>query len=84
MAYVITDACTKCLNCTEVCPVTCIHPGEGEPGLDGVPQVYIDPDECIDCGVCAADCPAEAIFPVEDLPEDKKKFAGINADYFKA
>jgi len=81
MAHVITDPCTKCLTCTEVCPVSCIHPAEGEDGLDEAPQLYIDPEECIDCGACAPACPVEAIFPEEDLPEDKKRFADVNARF---
>jgi ferredoxin--NADP+ reductase len=71
------------LNCTGVCPVTCIHPAEGENGLDAASQVHIDPDECIDCGACASECPVEAIFPEEDLPADKKQFTEVNANYFK-
>ena len=83
MAYVITDACTKCMSCTEVCPVTCIHPAEGEDGLEDVPQLYIDPEECIDCGACAPECPSEAIFTEDELPADRAHFGQINADYFK-
>ena len=82
MAHVITDACTKCLSCTKVCPVTCIHPAEGEDGVDSVPQLYINPEECIDCGACIPECPLEAIFPADDLPADKKQFAAINAKHY--
>ena len=83
MAYVITDDCTKCMNCTEICPVSCIHPGEDELGLNNVSQLYIDPSECIDCGACAEECPAEAIFLEDELPPDKKPFTEINRDYYK-
>lgn len=83
MAYVVTDLCTKCMACTCICPVTCIHPCEDEPGLDQVPQVYINPDECILCGACSAECPVNAIFPEEDLPSDKKGFVKTNAEHFK-
>ena len=83
MAYVVTDLCTKCMACTRVCPVTCIHPGEGEAGLDQVPQVYIDPNECILCGACSAECPTTAIFPEEDLPADKKSFIQVNAAHYR-
>lgn len=82
MAYVVTDACTKCLKCTEVCPVSCIHPGQGEDGFDEARQVCIDPDECIDCGACVAECPAEAIFPADELPADKQAFIQVNADRY--
>ncbi|MBI5726119.1 MAG: 4Fe-4S binding protein [Planctomycetes bacterium] len=83
MPHVITDACTKCMSCVEVCPVSCIHPGLIEPELDTAPQLYIDPDECIHCGACASECPVDAIFPAEDIPADKAKFTQINADYYK-
>jgi ferredoxin/flavodoxin---NADP+ reductase len=83
MAYVVTDLCIKCMRCPPVCPVTCIHPGEGEEGLDKVKHVNIDPDECISCGACAAECPVEAIFDADDLPADKKQFAAENAAFFK-
>ena len=82
MAYVITDACTKCFNCTAVCPVSCIHPTEDDPRQSNVTQLYIDPDECIDCGACVDECPSEAIFPVEELPDDKNQFIEVNANYF--
>jgi ferredoxin len=83
MAHVITDACIKCMNCTNVCPVTCIHPMDGEEKLDEVPQLYINPDECIHCGACAPECPVDAIFPEEDLPADKQQFIETNADFYK-
>jgi ferredoxin len=83
MTHVITDSCTKCLNCTKVCPVDCIHPAEGEDGLDKAPQLCVDPDECIDCGACVAECPSSAILPQEDLPADKKGAVEVNAKYYK-
>lgn len=83
MAYVVTDLCTKCLDCTRICPVTCIHPCEGEPGLDKVSQVFINPDECIDCGACASECPVHAIFSGDELPADRKGAAEINARHYQ-
>jgi ferredoxin len=53
MAYVITDACTMCGTCKDVCPVEAIKEGD--------PKYVIDADECIDCGACAGECPVEAI-----------------------
>jgi ferredoxin len=82
VAHVITDACIKCMNCTNVCPVTCIHPMEGEDKLDDVPQLYIHPEECIHCGACAPECPVDAIFPEEELPADKQGFIAANAAFF--
>ncbi len=83
MPHVITDDCIKCMNCPSVCPVSCIHPAEGEPKLDEVSMLHINPDECIDCGACAPECPVSAIFPLEDLPADKQDFIEANADFFE-
>jgi ferredoxin len=55
MAYVISDACTKCGNCESVCPSEAIKEGET--------QYTIDPDACVDCGLCADECPVDAISP---------------------
>ena len=53
MAYVISDACTKCGACADVCPVEAISEGDS--------QYVIDASVCIDCGQCEGECPAEAI-----------------------
>ncbi len=84
MAHVITDACTKCFSCTEVCPVSCIHPLKDDPRQESVWQLCIDPEECIDCGACVGECPEEAIYPQGDLPADKVRFVAVNAAYFKS
>ena len=55
MAYVITDKCTRCGACIEVCPVEAISEGD--------PKFVIDADSCVDCGACASECPSEAIEP---------------------
>ena len=46
MTYVIAEPCigVKDKACVEVCPVDCIHGGEGGA------QMFINPDECIICG----------------------------------
>ena len=81
MPYVITETCVDVKDeaCVDVCPVDCIHPGDGEEE----PMLYIDPDECIDCGACEPECPVEAIFAEEDLPEDQGRFLQINVKYFE-
>jgi ferredoxin len=53
MAYVISDACTKCGNCESVCPAEAISEGDA--------QYKIDEEKCVDCGLCADECPVEAI-----------------------
>lgn len=53
MAYVISDACTKCGSCEAACPSEAISEGDE--------QYAIDPDTCVDCGLCVDECPVEAI-----------------------
>ncbi|HOB91453.1 MAG: 4Fe-4S binding protein [Bacillota bacterium] len=53
MAHYITDECTNCGACAEVCPVEAISEGDD--------KHVIDPDVCTDCGACADECPVEAI-----------------------
>jgi len=53
MAYVISDACTKCGACASVCPSEAIEEGDT--------QYTIDPEKCVDCGLCVDECPVEAI-----------------------
>ena len=79
MTYVITDPCidTKDASCVDVCPVDCIHSTPDDP------QYYIDPAMCIDCAACETVCPVSAIFFEDDVPEDQKKFAAINAEWFE-
>ncbi|MFN2350752.1 MAG: DUF362 domain-containing protein [Kiritimatiellia bacterium] len=53
MAYEISDTCTSCGKCEEVCPVEAISKGE---------ELYvIDAGKCVSCGVCVGECPVEAI-----------------------
>lgn len=74
MAHVITDLCTQCGACAEVCPTECIKNGED--------QYNINPEECIDCASCVDECPEGAIFADDDLTDDKKSFIESNARFF--
>lgn len=86
MAYVIAEPCIGIRDtaCVDVCPCDCIHPLKDEPEYQQAEQLYIHPDECIDCGACVPACPVSAIFLADDLPEQWKKFAEINANWYKA
>ena len=53
MAYSISDKCTLCGSCVEVCPQEAITKGDK--------QCTIDADKCVDCGLCAGECPVDAI-----------------------
>jgi len=55
MAYVISDECTSCGSCAEVCPVEAISEGDS--------KYEIDPALCTDCGTCMDECPVDAISP---------------------
>lgn len=82
MAYVISNTCIKDLLCVDVCPTDCIHPKKDEPAFDTVVQLYIDPIGCIDCGACVPVCTSDSIHSMEDLSEDLKQFADLNAAFF--
>jgi len=53
MAYVISEKCTACGTCKDICPVEAISKGE---------KLYvIDAETCVSCGQCVDECKAEAI-----------------------
>jgi ferredoxin len=83
MAFVITDSCIKDLLCVDACPTDCIHPKKDEPAFEPAKQLFINPNDCIDCGACVPVCTSDSIQPVDELPDDKKHFAQINADFYK-
>ncbi len=78
MTHVIAQPCidVKDKACVDVCPVDCIHGGDGDK------QLYINPADCIDCTLCVDACPVSAIFAEEDLPAEWKTFTEINAKFF--
>lgn len=81
MPYVITEPCvsTKDRSCTEVCPVDCIQPVDG----DETEHLFIDPEACIDCGACFTECPVNAIYMDTDVPAEWAHYVEINAAYFR-
>ena len=55
MPHVISDECTSCGACADVCPVEAISEGDT--------KYVIDPDLCTDCETCVDECPVGAISP---------------------
>jgi ferredoxin len=50
-----SDACTLCMACVSVCPVSAIQGGGDSP------QLFFREDQCVQCGMCEASCPEDAI-----------------------
>jgi NAD-dependent dihydropyrimidine dehydrogenase PreA subunit len=80
MTYVIAEPCIDVQDraCVSVCPVACIHFDQGKDR-----KLYIDPQECIDCGACEPVCPVEAIYAEFDLPYKWRKYADIDALWYR-
>ncbi len=49
------NACTLCMACVSVCPVSAIQ-GGGD-----LPQLHFREDQCVQCGMCETACPEDAI-----------------------
>jgi len=79
MTHFITDKCTLCGKCQQVCPVECIVKPKD---LANNHQFYIDPDTCIDCGACVPECEPAAIFSDQDDTSTKVSDLSKNKDFF--
>ena len=56
MAYVISEKCTACGKCKDICPVEAIAKGEK--------RYTIDAEICVSCGQCVDECETKAISEV--------------------
>lgn len=85
MAFVIAEPCATCKDgsCVAACPCDAIHAGLVEHEGRRFDQFFINPDDCIHCGMCEPECPVDAIFADDELPEPWKRYAGINATFYK-
>lgn len=57
MPYKITNACTACDRCVDVCPISAIEQGD---------PIYVINDTCCDFEECLVECPENAIVPLLD------------------
>lgn len=55
MSYRITDACTACDLCIDVCPIDAIAVGD---------PIYVIDDTCCGFEECVDVCPEDAIVPL--------------------
>jgi Fe-S-cluster-containing hydrogenase component 2 len=46
-------------------------------------MLYIDPEECIDCDAWVEACPVDAIFAEDQVPEEWRRYIGLNAAYYR-
>lgn len=65
---VISDECTHCGDCAEICPFSAIESGE---------ETVVDKDKCMGCGVCEKVCSYDAVTlelePARGVPLDINK-----------
>ena len=64
MSSKITQACTNCDKCREICP--------SKATMNGSRTYVIDPDLCANCLLCVPVCPVDAI-ENPALPKKKKE-----------
>ncbi|WP_414430486.1 indolepyruvate ferredoxin oxidoreductase subunit alpha [Bacteroides sp.] len=68
---IITDFCTGCRACEQLCPTHCIYV---EPDEEGFIVAKIDENACVECGVCVKRCPQN------NPPEKMFQFASLVLD----
>lgn len=57
MYKIITELCSVCGLCADVCPAEAISQ---------IGVYKIQPDLCTSCGLCSQDCPSNAIIYIEN------------------
>ena len=62
--FVITDGCTGCGTCADICPQHCISRGTNG-------KCAIEQSACLGCGLCSEECPAGAIEKRDSHDEDR-------------
>ena len=61
----ITEFCTGCRTCEQVCPKSCISMKFSS---EGFLEPFIDLDQCVDCGLCQRRCPQNnlKVYPLSE------------------
>lgn len=85
----ITEFCTGCRTCEQVCPKSCISMKFSS---EGFLEPFIDLDQCVDCGLCQRRCPqnnlkvyplSEKVFAVKSK-NDKELYKSASGGAFAA
>lgn len=71
----LTQKCTGCMACVDICPVQCISSTTAE---DGFRYSIVDASKCVSCGKCYEVCPAENY--KKNNTETQKLFAAYAKD----
>ncbi len=70
IALLLTDRCTGCQRCVEVCPRQVFDPGVSMPSdspASRPPPLIARPDDCQTCFACELYCPADALYVEPDV-----------------
>ena len=85
----ITEFCTGCRTCEQVCPKSCISMKFSS---EGFLEPFNDLDQCVDCGLCQRRCPqnnlkvyplSEKVFAVKSK-NDKELYKSASGGAFAA
>lgn len=85
----ITEFCTGCRTCEQVCPKSCISMKFSS---EGFLEPFIDLGQCVDCGLCQRRCPqnnlkvyplSEKVFAVKSK-NDKELYKSASGGAFAA